>query len=369
LNIVFLKRERTARGYTLQQSLHMKRPEQTTTQRWLLFAHQLPATPSVLRVRTWRRLQQLGAVPMKQALYVLPDTPEAREDFEWLKTEIEGSGGEASVFSADALDRATDAALVDAFRKLAQSAYTQLTVDLQRAIRSTGKRAAPARMPRTRQVATRFHERMTGIERLDFFSAPGRDRAMALLAGLRTKAEPSARATADASAKAPARGHSNRLWVTRPRPGVDRMASAWLIRRFIDPQARFDFATDARSVPDNAIPFDMFGVEFSHHGSHCTFETLGERFAIREPAVTRLAAIVHDLDLKDDRFKAAETATVAALIEGLQRTSGDDHTLLERGMTMFESLYQSYSHSPVPAKRRATRSTTTRLSRPARRSS
>src|SRR5262245_47987106 len=110
----------------------MKKPTATTARRWLLLAHQLPASPSVLRVRTWRRLLQLGAVQMKQALYVLPDTAEAREDFEWLKAEIEGSGGEASVFSADTLDSATDQALVDAFRKSAQSAYTQLAVDLQR---------------------------------------------------------------------------------------------------------------------------------------------------------------------------------------------------------------------------------------------
>lgn len=343
----------------------MKKPEQKAARRWLLFAHQLPATPSVLRVRTWRRLQQLGAVPMKQALYVLPDTSEAREDFEWLKAEIEGSGGEASVFAADTLDQATDTALVEAFRKLAQGAYTQLTADLQRATRSPGTRGSP-RVPHTRRVAARFHERMAAIERVDFFSAPGRDRAMALLASLRSQDGPSAHATAGASAKGK-RGYSSRLWVTRPRPGVDRMASAWLIRRFVDPQARFDFATDAKSVPSAAIPFDMFGVELSHHGSHCTFETLCERFAIREPAVAHVAGIVHDLDLKDDRFKSAETPTVAALIDGLQRTSSDDHTLLDRGMTMFESLYQSFSRSTsVPARRLAPSAKARRSARPPR---
>jgi hypothetical protein len=341
------------------------KPSDQATRRWLLLAHQLPATPSVLRVRTWRRLQQLGAVPMKQALYVLPDSPEAREDFEWLKAEIEGSGGEASVFAADTLDQATDAALVEAFRKLAQSSYTQLAVDLQRALRGGGKRAAQPRRPHSRFVAERFKQRMSAIERVDFFAAAGRDRVVALLAGLGSRGDDGRPESAAAQSKTKIRGYANRLWVTRPRPGVDRMASAWLIRRFIDSRARFGFVTDVKTVPDEALPFDMFGVELSHHGAHCTYETLCERFAIRDPGVVRIGAIVHDLDLKDERFGAEETATVGALIDGLQRTFTDDHTLLDRGMTMFESLYQAFVLSSRSSSRRIrARAGKARASRP-----
>lgn len=331
------------------------------SRRWLLLAHQLPATPSVLRVRTWRRLQQLGAVPLKQALYVLPDSPEAREDFEWLKAEIEGSGGEAAVFAADTLDEATDATLMDAFRKLAQTAYTQLAVDLQRALRADRKSPASRRRPPPRQASERLKDRMAAIERVDFFGAPGRDRVMTLLADLRRPEAGRAQPSGGPSAKGKARGYANRLWVTRPRPGVDRMASAWLIRRFIDPRARFSFVTDAKALPDEAVPFDMFGVELSHHGDHCTFEALCQRFAIRDAGVTRLGQIVHDLDLKDDKFGAGEALTVGALVDGLQRAVADDQMLLDRGMTMFESLYQSFvrgarstpkrgRQSPAPAR-------------------
>jgi hypothetical protein len=133
--------------------------------------------------------------------------------------------------------------------------------------------------------------------------------------------------------------------VTRPRPGVDRMASAWLIRRFIDPHARFDFAADRHAVPDNGVPFDMFGVEFSHQGDGCTFETLCSVFGIREPAVSRIAGIVHDLDLKDARFGAPEGAAVGAMIEGLQLAYIDDDALLAQGMTLFDSLYRSFEQS------------------------
>jgi hypothetical protein len=131
------------------------------------------------------------------------------------------------------------------------------------------------------------------------------------------------------------------------------MASAWLIRRFIDRQARFAFAVDQNAAPPDAIPFDMFGVEFSHHGKGCTFETLCTMFQLDEPGVARLAAIVHDLDLKDGRFGAPEATTVGAIIEGLQLAHPDDEALLAQGMTLFDSLYRSFEQSSRSAGPRA----------------
>jgi hypothetical protein len=136
-----------------------------------------------------------------------------------------------------------------------------------------------------------------------------------------------------------------RLWITRPRPGVDRMASAWLIRRFVDRQARFGFAADRESVPDHGVPFDMFGVEFSHQSEGCTFETLCSVFGIDAPALSRIATIVHDLDLKDGKCGATECSTVGAIIEGLQLAYRNDDALLEQGMTLFDSLYRSFEQA------------------------
>jgi hypothetical protein len=127
------------------------------------------------------------------------------------------------------------------------------------------------------------------------------------------------------------------------------MACAWLIRRFIDPEARFEFAADRDAVPRDALPFDMFGVEFSHHGEHCTFETLCSKFQLGDPAVNRLAAIVHDLDFKEDRFHSPQAPTVAAVIEGLQLAHGDDHVLLDQGIGLFEALYRSFQQSARPS--------------------
>lgn len=327
--------------------------------RWLMFVHQLPARPSNLRVRTWRRLQQLGALPLKQAAYVLPDGAEAREDFEWLKAEVEGAGGEATILAAAHIDDFSDDALVENFRRARQEDYAALAGDIEAALKRVERARPPKgrRAPAVRRLAEIFGTRLSAIGRIDFFGSAGRDRAAVLLERLR-QADARTKRGAPPEATGDRPSYEARLWVTRPRPGVDRMASAWLIRRVIDPKARFDFADDRDAVPANALPFDMFGVEFSHRGDGCTFETLCDVFAIRDAAVTRIAAIVHDLDLKDDKFSASDAPTVAAMIDGLQMAHADDDALLAQGMTLFESLYQSFSRSAQPARPRRVAKTT-----------
>jgi hypothetical protein len=312
--------------------------------RWLMLVHLLPASPSNLRVRTWRRLQELGAVALKQSVYVLPDSAEAREDFEWLKVEIQGSGGEASVFLADAVDAAADAELVEEFRRSRQAAYAELAAELQRSQRRSSSKS---RKPMTgrRDQLTRHRQRLAAIEKIDFFGAAGRDRVQALLSAAEEKGGGTG---VPAKTGQPSGQYTNRLWVTRPLPGVDRMGSAWLIRRFIDPAARFDFCADAQAAPAGSVSFDMFGGEFTHRGQHCTFETLCAHFAIAEPAVVRLAQVVHDIDLKDGYFGAPDAPTVGAAIEGLQLACADDHALLEQGIGLFEALYRSFSQQPAP---------------------
>ena len=319
--------------------------------RWLILVHVLPPTPSNLRVRTWRRLQELGAVAVKQSVYILPDTAESREDFEWLRVEIEGAGGDAVVYSADHVDAAAEASLIEQFRHARQQAYTELASELQRMQRAGASQGDPS--GRRRDLA-RLRERFAAIERVDFFGSAGRDRVVTLLNDLeaaplsagKRKGRQAAGGPADASQ------YEGRLWVTRPRPGVDRMASAWLIRRFIDTNARFGFITDVKSAGD-ALPFDMFGAGFGHEGDRCTFETLVASFQIGDPAVARIAAIVHDLDLKDGKFGAPEATTLGLAIDGLQLSSADDAVLLEQGMTLFEALYRSFGQSSRPPRPRA----------------
>jgi hypothetical protein len=316
-----------------------------TAPRWLLFVPQLSSGPSNLRVRTWRRLQQLGAIAVRQAVYVLPDSPAAREDFEWLKTEIEGAGGGASIFSAGSIDAWSDDELVQAFRRSRQEAYTALSDAIDAVVKKLDapRRRRSGRAPSVPRLLERFRQRFVAIERVDFFGSAGRDRVATLLAALEERQSVHAGRTGGMRRPGdlnPA-DYRRRVWLTRPRPGVDRMSSAWLIRRFIDPDASFGFVFDRDAAPPDAVPFDMFGIELTHRGEWCTFETLCNVFGIDNAAVQRLAGIVHDLDLKDDRFGAPDAPTIGALIDGLQLAYTDDHALLEQGIVLFEAWYRS----------------------------
>jgi hypothetical protein len=304
----------------------------------LLFVHLLPSRPSNLRVRTWRRMQQIGAIAVKQSVYVLPDTPASREDFEWLKTEIEGSGGEASVFVADAVDAWSHDSLVEEFRRSREKAYGELATDAEQLRRRLGKSKPPT--DAVRRGVRQLNDRLAEIERIDFFGSGARDKAAAALDELASRSSPAPAITAATVTRS---AYRRRLWVTRPRPGVDRMASAWLIRRFIDAAARFDFTPDKKHAPATAVPFDMYGVAFTHRGNRCTFEVLCEVFGLQEPALQSIAAIVHDLDLKDNAFGAPQAASVGQIIDGLQLAHADDHRLLSEGVSLFEALYRKLS--------------------------
>ncbi len=317
--------------------------------RWLLLVHQLPSKASNLRVRTWRRLQQLGAVPVKQAVYVLPDSPSAREDFEWIKAEITAAGGDASVFVADSVDAWSDDALVEEFRRSRQESYSALAREVEAVLGKLNvtRRPRGTRAPAVRRLVGVFIQRLAAIEHIDFFGSAGRDRVSTLVNQLAATSADSSRPVVSKAGqgKLDARNYVGRVWVTRPRPGVDRMASAWLIQRFVDPQAQFSFAADRESLPQAVIAFDMFGVEFSHQGDRCTFETLCSVFDIQEPTLDRVAAIVHDLDLKDGRFGPPEAETIGTVIEGLQLAERDDHELLRQGISLFEALYKAFEQS------------------------
>jgi hypothetical protein len=292
---------------------------------------------------------------VKQAVYALPDTPGAREDFEWLKAAVIGDGGEASIFAATTMDVWADDALVEDFRRSRQSAYTALAEEVEAVLTRVARPRRGRRAPSVDRLARGFSDRLAALERIDFFGSAGRDRVVTVLRRLEGHGTRSAGSAATAPSATPP-SYLERVWVTRPRPGVDRMSSAWLIRRFIDPSARFEFAPDVSTLAEGAVAFDMFGAEFSHRGDGCTFETLRDVFAVKDAAVDRLATIVHDLDLKDGRFGAPEAHTVGTLIEGMQLATADDAALLEQGIALFDSLHRAFSQALRTTGPRATAS-------------
>jgi hypothetical protein len=316
---------------------------QTQRLRWLLLIHALPARPSRLRVRTWRRLQELGAVALRQAVWILPHTEQTREDVEWMRAEIRQLGGEATIVVADDIDAHTHDEIAAAFRQAREPDFAAIERDARR---------LAARSPAVRlRELPRLQARLERLDAITFFPPPARARAAEAVGHLQAKAQPSAPAASGTLAAPAFRG---RVWVTRPRPGIDRMASAWLIRRFIDERAKFAFA-DRPPADARRLPFDMFGVEFGHTDLGCTFETLVGRFGLQAPGLDRIAQIVHDVDLKDAKFQPAEAPAFGPLIDGLRQTFADDADLLERGMVLFEALYRSFETAGRTGAGRTTR--------------
>ena len=291
---------------------------------WLFLIHQIPPKPDYFRVKVRRRLQRLGAVALKNSVYLLPRRTETREDFEWLAREIQAEGGEATLCHGALLAGTSDEEVETMFRTERDTDYAAIERDA---------RALAGRGEPTEDELARLRRRLEETERIDWFDAPGRAAAERALAGAASSPAPEA---AEAGAS-PVRGAT---WVTRTGIKVDRISSAWLIRRFIDPAARFKFVPAKGYRPiAGELRFDMFQGEYTHEGDRCTFETLLLRFGLTDPALRALGEIVHDVDCKDDKFSRPEAAGIASLIDGLALAYLDDTERLERGGAVFEGLY------------------------------
>lgn len=320
--------------------------ESFDTNRWLLLMFQLPTRPTAARVRTWRQLQRLGALPVRNSGYALPNSAAAREDFEWLRADILAAGGDAMLFTAVAADPVADEDLRSAFRTARNADFLALQKAAGKLTRVSQRRRAP-----TREVQA-LADRLDHLDAIDFFAADSGPAARAAVRALHQPPKEESVITADETVLQAA-DFQRRTWVTRPRPGIDRFASAWLIRKFIDPAARFTFAdalptaTGGRKHP---VPFDMFGAEFGHTGGGCTFETLVKRFAIRAPGITWLARTVHALDLKDEPSTLPDAVALGRLVEGLRQMHPADDLLLERGMEVIEAYYRSRPAEPAAAR-------------------
>ena len=308
----------------------------------LLLLVGVPPTPSSLRVRVWRRLRSLGAVPLKRSAYLLPDTPERYEDFQWLAQEIEREGGEATLIRVQQIENVSPGDVLRLFHEPRDADYTRLAGRYRKLLQDLDKAKSERARARLQEEVRRLAKEHQRIRDIDFFDAPrgAEVRRIEEAIAMRTRRPESARpqppATLDLTRL---RG---RRWVTRPRPHVDRVASAWLIKRFIDPDATFVFAPPAE-FPRDAVPFDAPGVELTHHGEDCTFETLIKRARLRDRRLARLAEIVHEADLRDGKYPHEEARGIDVAIRALLAASPDDHQVLAQGMSLFEGLYATTS--------------------------
>jgi hypothetical protein len=300
---------------------------------WLLLIHQIPPKPDYLRVKIGRRLQRIGAVPVKNSVYVLPDAEAQAEDFQWVRTEIVDGGGDAVIWRAEVVAGLDDDAVRALFRDARAPEYAEIATS---AADASGADAV-----------TRLRRRLAAVRAIDFFDAPERASAEQAVDALEAQIRPATAATSGGRA-IPAEYRAC-TWVTREGIFVDRIASAWLIARFIDPAARFRFVPASGYRPRKGeLRFDMYDAEFTHVGDACTFEVLLDRFALDDPALGAIAEVVHDIDLKDAKFAREEAPGIERVLAGIARANPDDAARLERGRQLFDELYALHAADAAP---------------------
>jgi hypothetical protein len=320
-------------------------PEQTDP-RWMLLIHQIPPRPPYLRVKIGRHLQRIGAVAIKNSVYALPRNEETQEDFQWVLREVVKGGGDASIVEARFTDGLSDEQVLALFQAAREEDYRALASQAREVAASLPKRGA---LPENRRVEVanqiaRLRQRLSELGAIDFFGAPGREIAEGVVSGMEARMKPSVESKETAKSALRREDYQGRTWVTRAGIKVDRMASAWLIGKFIDSKARFKFVPAKGYEPQKGeLRFDMFEAEFTHEGDLCTFEVLVDRFGLGEPALRAIAEIVHDIDVKDAKYGREEAPGVGQVVAGIAAAHADDETRLERGAALFDDMYALHS--------------------------
>jgi hypothetical protein len=296
-------------------------------------------------VKIWRRLQTLGAITIKNSVYVLPASEGAQEDCEWLLKEIAEGGGEGLICEARLVDGLSDDDIRGMFNTARAQDYQELAKEARALAALIDGGGAVASDIEARSKLARLRAELSRVAAIDFFGADGRETIEGLVAGL----EPRLReATEMEESDTPGVGTAvdalkGRVWVTRKGVHIDRIASAWLIRRFIDPEARFKFVPAKGYEPKQGeVRFDMYEGEFTHEGDRCTFEVLRTRAGVDDPALQAIGEIVHDIDLKDGKFGREEAAGVARVVDGIAASTKDDARRLEQGAAVLDGLYEVF---------------------------
>jgi hypothetical protein len=297
---------------------------------WLLLLYGLPTRRSSERVNLWRKLKKFGALQLKTSAYALPDEPGHYERFQWLAEQIRHDGGDATLIHVTEIEGLSSEKIVHLFNDARARDYEDLSKSL-RAYLSRHKRKQATSVGAELE---KLEQRLKEIREIDYFDCPAAHDAGLLLKQAQGLSAPKTKTVTRLDRKQ----FVGKTWLTRPRPEIDRVGSAWLIRKFIDPRAKFTFASNPAKQA-NALPFDMADVEFSHHGDDCTFETLIKRFGIDDDAAQAIAEMIHDADLEDEKFRRPECVGLDRILKGLAKLGRSDEQILGVGFECFDALY------------------------------
>jgi len=295
---------------------------------WLLLVFTLPTAKASERVGVWRKLRRYGGVALPASGYVLPNNSMNQERFEWLATSIRSSKGQAAVAHVCSFDELRNEQIEHMFNEARTCDYQLLEKELK-------KFAKPRTRDKSQPSILRLKRRLQQIVEIDFFGSPIRARIEEAVHRLESE---NGKEKAREGKKSP-KDYVGRTWITRPQPGIDRVSSAWLVLRYIDPHAKFVFDKDPRHHPD-AIPFDMFSAGgFGHVGNDCTFETLVKSFSIKDSRLRLVAQAIHDADLADEHFGRTEALGIDRILDGWNKQGVANEEVLRRGVEMIEGLY------------------------------
>jgi len=310
---------------------------------WLLLIHQIPPKPNYFRVKIWRRLQRLGAVGIKNSVYALPSNDQAHEDLNWVLREIVEGGGDASLVEARFVEGLSDEQVKEMFRAARDAEYQEIANEARELARRLPRKAELTEEKRSEldPLLARLQKRVGEIAAIDFFHGRSREPVEGLLQELTERLAPPE--PEPESKPAMVERPRGRTWVTRTGIHVDRMASAWLIRRFIDPDARFKFVS-AREYRhrEGELRFDMFDGEYTHKGELCTFEVLLRSFEITDAALQPIAEMIHDVDLKVETYSRPETPGFEQLVNAIATAHREDEERLGRASAVLDDLYELF---------------------------
>jgi hypothetical protein len=292
----------------------------------------LPAQRASPRVKVWRKLQKYGVLPWKNSAYILPNTPGNLERFQWLTAEVRKYEGDASIIEVARIEGHTEKQMMNLFNDARRRLYERLIWDARLALRQA---AAQSSAQRRAQFA-KLNRRLAEIHATDAFGCAKRSEAEAIIKEVQARS--GVGETLAPVSRDKLKQYRRRVWLTRPHPEVDRVGSAWLIKHFIDPKARFAFSINPEAHP-SAVRFDMFEGEFTHVGEECTFETLMRGFQLHDKRLKEIAQIIHDADLEDNKFGKVEGKAIDLVLKGWGKMDWSDAKILQRGFDLYDALY------------------------------
>jgi hypothetical protein len=316
---------------------------------WLIFFYSVPSKPVNARMKIWRRLAKAGAILIKGAVYVLPHNDENQELYQWLVSEVASLKGEGAFVSVDKIETMSNNEITELFNYQRERDYSLIEKnmeELERRTSSVRKGTGISDHKKLLDPLNKLLKEFEDVRKIDFFSSKTgialkkkievlqKEMQGLSMSGERQIHEVISRNIED---------YQGRIWVTRKRPFVDRMASAWLIRMFIDKKAVFRFADeyDIEKLDSDFVTFDVSGGTFTHIGDMCTFEILIKAFGLKDKPLKKIAEMVHELDIKDEKYKNPEVKGIEDILTGIRKTVKDDVEILEKGITVFEMLYAS----------------------------